>query len=57
MDRSDKVIDADSPSIDAAFMASMKPTRRGRPKLVVTKVDIKTLLDADTAGYLRFFKT
>jgi uncharacterized protein (DUF4415 family) len=40
-------------SLDAAFLAGMKPSRRGRPKLDAPKVEIKIRLDADTVKYLR----
>ena len=53
MDTSDKTIDADNPPLDAAFMAGMKPSRRGRPKLEAPKVEVKIWLDADTVAHLR----
>jgi uncharacterized protein (DUF4415 family) len=53
MDTSDKTIDADNPPLDAAFMAGMKPSRRGRPKLEAPKVEVKIRLDADTVAHLR----
>jgi hypothetical protein len=36
----------DNPPLDAAFMAGMKPSRRGRPKSDTPKVEIKIRLDA-----------
>lgn len=53
MDKSDETIDADNPPLDAAFMAGMKPSRRGRPKLEAPKVEVKIRLDADTVAHLR----
>lgn len=39
--------------MDAAFMAGMTPSRRGRPKLETPKVEIKIRLDAATVEHLR----
>ena len=39
--------------MDAAFLAGMKPSRRGRPKLDAPKVEVKIRLDAKTAEHLR----
>lgn len=49
----DPNIHDDNPSMDAAFMAGMKPTRRGRPKLDAPKVEVKIRLDAKTVEHLR----
>ena len=43
----------DNPSLDAAFMSGMTPSRRGRPKLETPKVEVKIRLDAATVEYLR----
>jgi len=43
----------DNPPMDAAFMAGMKPSRRGRPKLETPKVEVKIRLDAKTVEHLR----
>jgi uncharacterized protein (DUF4415 family) len=43
----------DNPSLDAAFMAGMKPSQRGRPKLDSPKVEVKIRLDAKTVEHLR----
>lgn len=43
----------DNPPLDAAFMAGMKPSRRGRPKLDNPKVEVKIRLDAKTVDHLR----
>ena len=53
MDKFDALIDDDNPPLDAAFMAGMKPSRRGRPKLEAPKVEVKIRLDANTVEYLR----
>lgn len=53
MDKFDAKIHDDNPSLDAAFMAGMKPSRRGRPKLDTPKVEVKIRLDAKTVEYLR----
>lgn len=45
--------DDDNPPIDAVFMAGMKPSRRGRPKLDAPKVEVKIRLDASTVAQLR----
>lgn len=47
-----KVDDNNTP-MDAAFMAGMKPSRRGRPKLDLPKVEVKIRLDASTIKHLR----
>jgi len=49
----DPEIHDDNPPMDAAFMAGMKPSRRGRPKLDVPKVEVKIRLDAKTVEHLR----
>lgn len=43
----------DNASLDAAFMAGMTPSRRGRPRLETPKVEVKIRLDAATVEYLR----
>lgn len=43
----------DNPTLDAAFMAGMTPSRRGRPKLDAPKVEVKIRLDAATVAHLR----
>jgi uncharacterized protein (DUF4415 family) len=53
MTKFDPVIHDDNPSMDAAFMAGMKPSRRGRPKLETPKVEVKIRLDAKTVEHLR----
>ena len=53
MDKFDPNIHNDSPPLDAAFMAGMKPSRRGRPKLKTPKVEVKIRLDANTVEHLR----
>ncbi len=53
MVRFDPEIHDDNPSMDAAFMAGMKPSRRGRPKLEAPKVEVKIRLDAKTVEHLR----
>jgi uncharacterized protein (DUF4415 family) len=53
MDKFDPTIDDDNPPMDAAFLAGMKPSRRGRPKLEAPKVEVKIRLDARTAAHLR----
>ena len=53
MDKFDPKIHDDSPPLDAAFMAGMKPSRRGRPKLETPKVEVKIRLDAEVVKHLR----
>jgi uncharacterized protein (DUF4415 family) len=43
----------DNPALDAAFLAGMKPSRRGRPKAAERKVEVKIRLDAQTVEHLR----
>lgn len=43
----------DNLPLDAAFMAGMKPSRRGRPRLDAPKVEVKIRLDAATVEHLR----
>ncbi len=43
----------DNPPLDAAFMAGMTPSRRGRPKSDAPKVEVKIRLDAKTVEHLR----
>ncbi|MEI6417892.1 MAG: BrnA antitoxin family protein [Sphingomonadales bacterium] len=49
----DPAIHDDNPPMDAAFLSGMKPSRRGRPKLELPKVEVKIRLDAATVAYLR----
>jgi uncharacterized protein (DUF4415 family) len=53
MDKFDAKIHDDNPPLDAAFLAGMKPSKRGRPKLESPKVEVKIRLDASTAEHLR----
>ncbi len=53
MDKFDPEIHDDNPPLDAAFLAGMKPSRRGRPKLAAPKVEVKIRLDATTVAHLR----
>ena len=53
MDKFDPGIHDDNPPMDAAFMAGMRPSRRGRPKLDAPKVEVKIRLDAKTIEHLR----
>lgn len=53
MDKFDPKTDDDNPVLDAAFMAGMKPSRRGRPKSETPKVEVKIRLDANTVEHLR----
>lgn len=46
-------LDDDNPPLDAAFLAGMTPSRRGRPRLEAPKVEVKIRLDADTVAHLR----
>ena len=49
----DPKTDDDNPPLDAAFLAGMKPSQRGRPRLEAPKVEVKIRLDATTVNYLR----
>lgn len=49
----DPAIHDDNPPLDAAFIAGMKPSKRGRPKLESPKVEIKIRLDAGIVEHLR----
>ncbi len=53
MNKFDPKVHDDNPPLDAAFMAGMKPSRRGRPKLEAPKVEVKIRLDAQTVEHLR----
>lgn len=53
MDKFDPEMHDDNPPLDAAFVAGMKPSRRGRPKLETPKVEVKIRLDAKTVEHLR----
>ena len=53
MDKFDSKIHDDNPPLDGAFLAEMKPSRRGRPKLEAPKLEIKIRLDASIVEHLR----
>ncbi|AMK26940.1 BrnA antitoxin family protein [Sphingobium sp. TKS] len=53
MAKFDPEIHDDNPPMDAAFMAGLKPSRRGRPKSETPKVEVKIRLDAKTVEHLR----
>ena len=53
MTRFDPELNDDNPPMDEAFMAGMKPSRRGRPKSAAPKVEVKIRLDAATVEHLR----
>ncbi len=53
MDKFDPKIHDDNPPLSADFLAGMKPSRRGRPKLEAPKVEVKIRLDANTVEHLR----
>jgi uncharacterized protein (DUF4415 family) len=53
MTKFDPAVHDDNPPLDAAFLAGMKPSRRGRPKLESPKVEVKIRLDANTVEQLR----
>ena len=53
MDKFDPAIHDDNPPLDAAFLAGMKPSRRGRPRLESPKVEVKIRLDASIVEHLR----
>lgn len=53
MTKFDPQIHDDNPPLDASFMAGMKRSRRGRPKLAAPKVEVKIRLDAETVAHLR----
>ena len=53
MDKFDPAIHDENAPMDAVFLAGMKPSRRGRPKLDAPKVEVKIRLDAKTAEHLR----
>jgi uncharacterized protein (DUF4415 family) len=53
MGKYDSNVHDDNPPLDAAFLAGMKPSRRGRPKLDAPKVEVKIRLDAKTVEHLR----
>ena len=53
MDKFDPKIHDDNPPLEAAFLAGMKPSRRGRPKLESPKVEVKIRLDAEVVQHLR----
>jgi len=49
----DPIVHEDNPSMTDAFMAGMKPSKRGRPKSDAPKVEVKIRLDAKTVQRLR----
>lgn len=53
MDKFDPEIHDDNAPLDAAFLAGMNPSRRGRPKLEAPKVEVKIRLDARIVEHLR----
>jgi uncharacterized protein (DUF4415 family) len=53
MAKFDPETDDDNPPLDAASMAGMTPSRRGRPKLEAPKVEVRFRLDAKTVEPLR----
>ena len=53
MDKFDPKIHDENPPLDAVFLAGMKPSRRGRPKLEAPKVEVKIRLDAKIVEQLR----
>jgi uncharacterized protein (DUF4415 family) len=53
MDKFDPLIHDENPPLDAAFLAGMQPSRRGRPKLEAPKIEVKIRLDANTVAHLR----
>lgn len=53
MTRFDQEVHDDSPPMDEGFLAGMKPSRRGRPKLDAPKIEVKIRLDAKTVEHLR----
>ena len=53
MTKFDPAIHDDNLPMDAGFMAEMKPSRRGRPKLLSPKEEVKIRLDAETVAHLR----
>lgn len=53
MAKFDPELHDDNPPLDAAFMAGMTPSRRGRPKSDAPKVEVKIRLDAATVEHLR----
>jgi uncharacterized protein (DUF4415 family) len=53
MTRFDPETQDDNPPMDAAFMAGLKPSKRGRPKSDDPKVEVKIRLDRKTVEHLR----
>jgi uncharacterized protein (DUF4415 family) len=53
MDKFDPNIHDENPPLDAAFLAGMKPSRRGHPKFESPKVEVKIRLNANTVEHLR----
>jgi uncharacterized protein (DUF4415 family) len=53
MTKFDAKVHDENPPMDEAFLAGMKPSKRGRPKLASPKVEVKIRLDAATVAHLR----
>ena len=53
MEKFNSKIHEDNPLLDGAFLAGMKPSRRGRPKLDAPKVEVKIRLVSKTVEHLR----
>ena len=53
MEKFDPKIDDDNLPLEAAFLAGMKPSRRGRPKLETPKVEVKIRPEAEVVQHLR----
>lgn len=53
MDIFDPAFHEDNPPLSADFLAGMKPSRRGRPKLDAPKLEVKIRLDAKIVEHLR----
>ena len=52
LDKFNPKIDEEYPLLDTAFMAGMKLSQRGRPKLDSPKVEVKIRLDANIVEHL-----
>ncbi len=53
MEKFDPEVHNDNPPMDAAFMAEMQPSRRGRPKSDTPKVEVTISLDGKAVEHLR----
>jgi len=49
----DPTVHDENPPLTADFLAGMKPSKRGRPKLEAPKVEVKIRLDAKIVEHLR----